>query len=228
MTTFTRYAIYFTPANSPFAQFGASWLGWDAVAGKACAHPDIGTLPVVLSEITKRPRKYGFHATLKPPFPLAEGVSEDELRQATADLSRQFNKISLDGLQVSRMGRSLVLMPTGHLEDLNHLASELVQKLDRFRRPPSKAELARRRKPNLSERELELLERWGYPYVLDEFRFHMTLSGPLPDKHIDAIKTALTAAISPHLPQTLIISGISLVGERPDGMFQLIDTFSLK
>lgn len=228
MTTFTRYAIYYTPAESPFAQFGASWLGWDAVAGKACAHPDVGPLPVVHSEITKRPRKYGFHATLKPPFPLAEGMSEDELRQATEDLSRKFNKVSLKGLQLSRMGRTLALMPTGHLEDLTHMASELVQKLDRFRRPPSEEELARRRKPNLSARHLELLERWGYPYVLDEFRFHMTLSGPLPAKHLDEIEAVLSAAIEPHLPQPFIINDISLVGERPDGMFQLIDMFSLK
>jgi putative phosphonate metabolism protein len=228
MTAYTRYAIYYTPTCGALAQFGAAWLGWDAVAGKACAHPDVGTLPIAVSEITKRPRKYGFHATLKPPFPLAEGVSEGELRLATAELCRLLNKVSLERLEVSRMGRSLVLMPTGHLEDLNHLTSELVQKLDRCRRPPSEEELARRRKPNLSSRHLELLERWGYPYVLDEFRFHMTLSGPLPAKHLDEIEAVLSAAIEPHLPQPFIISDISLVGERPDGMFQLIDTYSLK
>ena len=227
MTTYTRYAIYYTPPAGPLAAFGASWLGWDALTGTTCTHPDISTLPVPISEITKRPRKYGFHATLKPPFPLAEGVGEDELIQATAELCQQLSKVSIDRLKVSRMGRVLALVPTGNLEALNGLASELVRKLDHFRHPPSEEELAKRRKPNLSVRHVELLERWGYPYVLDEFRFHMTLSGPLPPKHINAIEAVLSQAIEPHLPEPFFINEISLVGERADGMFQLIDSFSL-
>jgi len=227
MTTYTRYAIYYTPPAGPLAAFGASWLGWDALTGTTCTHPNIGTLPVPISEITKRPRKYGFHATLKPPFPLAEGVGEDELIQATAELCQQLSKVSIDRLKVSRMGRVLALVPTGNLEALNGLASELVRKLDHFRHPPSEEELAKRRKPNLSVRHVELLGRWGYPFVLDEFRFHMTLSGPLPPKHINAIEAVLSQAIEPHLPKPFFINEISLVGERADGMFQLIDSFSL-
>ena len=227
MNTYTRYAIYYTPPPGPLAAFGASWLGWDALTGTTCAHPDIGTLPVPISEITKCPRKYGFHATLKPPFSLAMGVTEYELRQAIADLSQQKNKVSIDRIEVSRMGRMLALIPTGNLEALNGLVSELVQKLDHFRHPPGQEELAKRRKPNLSVRHVELLERWGYPYVLDEFRFHMTLSGPLPPKHINAIEAVLSQAIEPHLPEPFFINEISLVGERADGMFQLIDSFSL-
>ncbi|MCS0466276.1 DUF1045 domain-containing protein, partial [Burkholderia mallei] len=43
------------------------------------------------------------------------------------------------------------------------------------------AERAKRAAAPLSERQRALLAEWGYPYVLDEYRFHMTLSDPLDD-----------------------------------------------
>ena len=48
-----------------------------------------------------------------------------------------------------------------------------------FARPPGAAELERRRKAGLSAAQEKMLLRWGYPYVLDEFRFHLTLTGRL-------------------------------------------------
>jgi hypothetical protein len=43
--------------------------------------------------------------------------------------------------------------------------------------PP--AELARRRVADLTPRQDALLQRWGYPFVLEEFQFHLSLTGPL-------------------------------------------------
>lgn len=228
MTQFSRYAIYYTPPPGAFAAFGASWLGWDAITGDTRDHPDIAPLPLDISTITKRPRKYGFHATLKPPFHLADAVTEAELRDAIADLTCGLQKVTLEGLALARMGRMLALRPTNENRELNRLAAEIVQKLDRFRSPPDEQEITRRLKPHFSDRHRELLATWGYPYVLDEFRFHMTLTGALRPEYIDAVQTALSKAVLPLIPQPFVINEISLFGEREDGMFQLLETYPLK
>jgi len=43
----------------------------------------------------------------------------------------------------------------------------------------------------LTARQAKNLERWGYPFVFEEFRFHMTLTGPIVRDRRDAIRTLL-------------------------------------
>jgi uncharacterized protein DUF1045 len=50
---------------------------------------------------------------------------------------------------------------------------------DRFRRPLTSHEREQRLGAGLSERQIENLDRWGYPYVFEHFRFHLTLTGPI-------------------------------------------------
>jgi hypothetical protein len=58
-----------------------------------------------------------------------------------------------------------------------------VEHLDPFRAPPSEAELARRRRANLTAEQDAMLTRWGYPYVFSTWFFHMTLTRRLtPDE----------------------------------------------
>ncbi|MHA7357621.1 DUF1045 domain-containing protein, partial [Burkholderia pseudomallei] len=64
---------------------------------------------------------------------------------------------------------------------LRALAARALRALAPLRRPPADAERAKRAAAPLSERQRALLAEWGYPYVLDEYRFHMTLSDPLDD-----------------------------------------------
>src|SRR5262249_2220033 len=45
--------------------------------------------------------------------------------------------------------------------------------------PLTDADRARRNPARLTPRQRDYLERWGYPYVMEEFRFHMTLTGRL-------------------------------------------------
>ena len=41
-------------------------------------------------------------------------------------------------------------------------------------------------KSGLTDRQEALLTQWGYPYVMEEFRFHITLTGALDPAHLDA------------------------------------------
>jgi len=217
---FTRYAVYFTPPEGAFSAFGTSWLGWDATRGAAVAHPDMAGLPV--AEITETPRKYGLHATMKPPFRLAEGQDEAALRAAFAQFCAQAQPVLLDGLAVTALGRFLALMPEGDTAALDALAAETVRAFEPFRAPLSAAELARRRAGGLSPDEETRLMDWGYPHVMAGFRFHITLTGKRPESELPALRDILAAQVLPLLPRPYPIDALSLMGEDAQGRFHLI------
>ena len=76
-----RYAIYFAPdKHSGGWEFGANWLGRDEHDNTVLPQPPLeGISPLELTRITQAPRRYGFHATLKAPFRLADGHDETSL-----------------------------------------------------------------------------------------------------------------------------------------------------
>jgi putative phosphonate metabolism protein len=219
---YTRFAIYYVPPASALADFGAAWLGWDLIRGMPVEALEISGRGVV----TASPRKYGFHGTLKPPFRLRDGYDAARLAQSVQELAACTAPVACTGLKLSRLGRFLALTPTGDTAALGQLASVFVTQLDAFRAPPTAQELAKRRQRRLSERQDANLERWGYPYVLDEFRFHLTLTGKLPKDQIENWIAVLENAL-PALPEPFEINSVALVGERADGQFELIERFDL-
>lgn len=226
MPPYHRYAIYFLPPDGALADFGAAWLGYDTRSGANVAHPVLDGLAAGdIAAITERPRKYGFHATLKPPFHLAPGRSAQGLDQAARALAAQLAPVNLDGLALRRLGRFLALVPVGDTSALNTLAARIVADLDGFRRPPDGDELARRGLDRLSVAQRGLVERWGYPYVMEEFRMHMTLTGPMPPEQGARIESILAGVIPPTAP--VRIDQIALTGARADGCFELIRRYPL-
>ncbi len=221
-----RYAIYFTPEGA-LAERGAAWLGWDAAAGAARAHPSLSGLPRPVDEITARPRKYGVHATLKPPFRLAAGRSEADLDAALAAFAEGRPVVLLHGLEVARLGRFLALRPVGETGRLEALAAAVVEVFDPFRAPPTEEEIARRRAARLTPRQEALLSRWGYPYVMEEFRFHMTLSGPLAPDELERTAAVLAGHFAPVLPAPFVVDGVTLLGEDERGRFHHLHRYAL-
>ncbi len=222
MSEFRRYAVYYLPDDAGLAGFGASWLGWDVAGGVPVEQPEIEGI----AEATAAPRRYGFHGTLKPPFFLADGAEFGTLEAEVADLAGRLAPVRLDGLRLAAIGRFLALVPEGGTRALGDLAFACVRDLDGFRRPPDAAELARRRAAGLTERQESLLTEWGYPYVGDEFRFHLTLTGKLDPTTQARFSEALKARL-PDLPRPFDISSIALVGEGEDGQCRLIHRYAL-
>jgi hypothetical protein len=205
--TYQRYGIFFTPTDA-LAAAGAQWLGWDLATGQHVGTPNLSHV--------KRPQKYGFHATIKPPFYLA-------FEKLCADLT----PVALAGLSPACIGGFVALIPTGTLDPLAALAGRVVSDLDMFRAPPSETELARRRQSRLTHVQEAYLIKWGYPYVFDQFKFHMTLSGSLKGNALDPALELARSVFSPVVPSPFIIDALSLVGERSDGMFELIERRTL-
>lgn len=226
--SFLRYAIYYLPPpEAAWTRFGTAWLGWDMDAASAVDHPELPDLPARIDEITAAPRKYGLHATLKPPFRLAAGTTEQDLSDAVETLAARCEPLSVEGLTLTRLGRFLALCPDGPDAALNALAAACVRQLDHFRAPLTPAELDRRRMSRLTPAQDANLVRWGYPFVMETYRFHITLTGRLPDRTRAAVQSVLTDALTPLLPRPLPITQIALVGERRDGGFQTLKRFPL-
>ncbi len=223
---FQRYGVYYTPHPGALADFGKSWLGWDPVAGQTVAHLAVESLPQKISEITATPRKYGLHGTIKPPFFLADDTDADGLAMCFEALCTTLAPVTLDGLFLTQLGNFIALKIDGDQTPLAELADTVVLELDPFRATPNEVELARRRKANLSTTQEALLAKWGYPYVMEEFRFHITLTGDL-GRDVEATMEALDPHIAPLLPRPFKVESLTLVGETHDGMFHEIHRHAL-
>lgn len=192
MPPFPRYAIYYVPAQGSFLdQFGAEMLGYDAWIGTALPFPG-GVVEQVPDwrELTQDPRKYGFHATLKAPMAL-NGKKESELHGACADFARQPRRIPLITPVVSSISGFIAVIPEGRSDELEQFAADCVRAFDPFRAPLTPDDRARRNPSRLTPRQVEYLDRWGYPYVMEEFRFHMTLTGRLDETRREAVLAML-------------------------------------
>jgi len=181
-----RYALYFAPRNSSdLYVFGRTVLG---------RTPHDPARDVTTTEfhdqsrweaLTRQPAHYGFHATLKAPFELKPECSEEQLIAAVADFTLHNPAVELSDLTPNRLSRFIALTLSNQSQELTDFAMSCVQQFERFRSPLSAQDIQRRLAQSLTTEQISLLQHFGYPYVGDEFRFHMTLSGPLTDEADD-------------------------------------------
>lgn len=178
-----RFAVYYAPAReSAWWRAGSEWLGRDAESGETRVVQQPPELTRPLAELTVSPRRYGWHGTLVAPFRLAEGITQDDLLEDVRAWALTQRAFELP-VEAATLGDFVALRPANASgeENIRAVASSAVQTLNALRAKPTTAELARRLGAPLSERQRALLAEWGYPYVFDQFRFHMTLSSSLDD-----------------------------------------------
>lgn len=223
MMKMKRYAVYYAPPEGKFAAAAAQWLGWDLAHGRAL--PPVGVLDG--QDITQTPRKYGFHATIKPPFRLAGGVDLAQFCTATERLAASLQKVTLPVLKFALLEGFLALIPAAPSADLQDLAAEVVRALDPYRAPLTPAEIARRRPEMLTPRQRELLGIYGYPYVMEQFQFHLTLSGALGPDQTAAAMAAAQSHFAGVVPQPFILADLCLCGEDDLGQFHLLHRYPL-
>lgn len=227
MDQMKRYAVYYAPPEGAFARRAAEWLGWDAVRGVAVSGLPPAGLPEGLGDICADPRKYGFHGTIRAPFRPAEGVGRAEIEAAVAALAARLVPVVCDGLVLENLQGFLALTPEGCEAALLELGAAVVEGTDPLRAPLTEAEIARRRPERLTPRQRELLARWGYPYVMEEFRFHLTLTDRLADDVAGPVAAALAAHFAPVLPRPFGIAELCLFGEDGAGRFHLLSRHAL-
>ena len=223
-----RYAIYFTPRPGGFAEAAAAWLGYDAGTGRAVVQPRIAGLPRPLADLTADPRKYGFHGTIKAPFRLADGVTLADLMMAVRTLAAHLMPVEMPGLHMVDLDGFLAFVPDGDPAGLAALAADVVRSLDPYRAALTAPEMARRRPERMTPRQRDLLAIYGYSYVMEEFRFHLTLSGPMTDAEHTIVAPCAKAHFAGLVPQPFLLSDICLMGEDASGRFHLMHRYALK
>jgi putative phosphonate metabolism protein len=214
-----RYAIYFAPAlDHPLTALANGWLGRDAASGEELPQVTVEGLDAEdLAALTADPRRYGFHATLKAPFELANGTAEYQLIDAFERFAAERRAFTLPRITLGQLGPFFALIPAEESDELDSLAADCVRAFEPFRAPLSEADILRRKPEKLSPSERHHLETWGYPYVFEEFRFHMTLTGPTLDAQRDVLKTAIDAHFAEILDRPLAIDHLALFIETERG-----------
>jgi hypothetical protein len=202
-----RYAVYFCPAEgSGLDAFGREWLSIDSVPGVA---------PERFQALTSNVRRYGWHATLCAPFTLAGSTTYEEMRRIVAEIARGADPIELP-LQLDLLGMFLALRPSVDERHVKTLSEQCVLHLNALRAPGTE-EAWQRRAPHLDETELALFRDYGYPYVLDRYRFHMTLSAPASETEEQALRDWLAprlATLAPAQVDALTICREPAPGQR--------------
>ncbi|WP_373376830.1 DUF1045 domain-containing protein [Cupriavidus nantongensis] len=209
-----RYAIYLSPSG-PLGTFGNHWLGRDADTGATLPPP--ADLPAAPAEWISAPAHYGLHATLKPPFRLADGANGAMVDAAARELARR--QTPFDAALALRALRGFVAwtLADGGSPPMQALADACVLAFDSLRAPPSAQELARRVPDRLSDEERRMLDAWGYPYVFGTFVFHITLTGMLDAAGQRAAIAQLEAASGKLLQAPLPVDRISVFVQPAQG-----------
>jgi putative phosphonate metabolism protein len=212
MTGFPRYAIYFAAgADSALSRFGAELIGYDAYTGNEMPFPHEALQTASdWRDVTADPRKYGFHATLKAPMALALGKTEADLMAACATFAGKARPIPAIPPVVDSISGFIAVIPAEPVGALQQLAADCVRDFDGFRAALTADDRARRRPEKLTERQREYLDRWGYPYVMEEFRFHMTLTGRLDAERRGPVLEMLRARFATLGLDALTIDRIAL------------------
>jgi hypothetical protein len=206
-----RYALYFLPEkDSALDRLGRAW---------------IDSLP---ADLTAEARVYGFHATLKAPFRLADDQSEAALRAACAAFAATQAPLTEVPPALALLHDFYALPPGAPSTALQTLAAECVRRFDAFRAPLSQAEMAKRLRTPLTPRQRQLLDLWGYPYVLDEYRFHLTLTRRLAPAELPAVERVLLPLTAEAVAEPLAVRSLCLMHQPPGGSFSLLARYPLE
>ncbi|MCV9966242.1 DUF1045 domain-containing protein [Pararhizobium sp. BT-229] len=214
-----RYAFYITPdEDHPLTLAAARWLGANPFTGETGPLQAAGDFDAAeLAALTADPRRYGFHGTLKAPFPLAPVRNEAQLLAAFDSFAEECTAFEIPEMVLGQLGPFFALVPAGDCPALQALADETVRRFEPFRAPLSAADFSRRKPETLTDVHRGNLLSWGYPYVFESFQFHMTLTGPVPAERQAAMKTLLEQTFAPFIGKPLAVTSLALFTEHARG-----------
>jgi hypothetical protein len=123
----------------------------------------------------------------------------------------------------------IAVVPRERSDELERFAADCVTAFDAFRAPLTAEERARRNPQRLTARQCAYLDRWGYPYVMDEFRFHMTLTGRLDAARRETVLAMLRDRFAIIALERLVIDRIAVFCQNHSGQrFRMLKEWKLR
>jgi hypothetical protein len=120
-------------------------------------------------------------------------------------------------------------VPAEASDNLSLLAADCVRNFDSFRAPMTTEDRARRNPSALTPAQVEHLDRWGYPYVMDDFRFHMTLTGRVSTERREQLVEMLQQRFAALDLKTLAVDRIAVFRQNDAGSrFRVLAQFGLR
>lgn len=225
-----RYAVYFASAkDSPLTAKGEAWLGYSAWTGEMLPEPALSISRERWNDATSTPRVYGFHATLKAPMRLKDGIGEEQFLAAVKAYCQRTDPVIIETATIEEVGPFLAIVPAAQSDEVSGFAAAIVREFEEYRAPLLAEEVEKRLKSGLSDRQEAYLKDWGYPYIFEEFRFHMTLSGRLPQEERTAIRAEAETWFGNLLPGPLPLDQLVVFKQNASGSpFHIIADFPLR
>ena len=236
MKKYSRYAIYYAPPKgSSLEEFGRYWFGWDPVNAKLINNKHrINYLSRFgiknLINIDKNvliAKKYGFHGTLIPPFKLNKNYSTNTLFKKTEEIAKKFKRFKFYKFKLKKINDFYAFVQNKKNNNINKLSNRLVRELYKFRSPLTKKEIDKRNPSKLSKLQLNILYKWGYPYLMSEFNFHMTLASEVTGNKLYFELKKIEKNKEIILNEINNFDKIYIFGENQKGMFENLENFSL-
>ncbi len=215
-----RYAVYFCPAPaSALAALGRDWVSRE-LAAQGIPGIALSRWNAMLADV----RRYGWHATLRSPFTLSPDVDLNDLRRALQAVARSHAPFNLT-LRYARLAGFPALRPLGECRAANALAAACIEAVEPLRLPLAENDF-QRRASGLDAIETHYLGRYGYPYVFERYRFHMTLSAPASVEEERALQRWLSLRAS-MLPTARIDALTLCVESSPGAAFEPLERIAL-
>ena len=236
MKKYSRYAIYYAPPKeSSLEEFGRYWFGWDPLNAKLINNKHrinylnrFGIKNLInIDKNVLIPKKYGFHGTLIPPFKLHKNYSTNTLFKKTEEIAKKFKKFKFYKFKLKKINNFYAFVQNKKNNNINKLSNRLVRELFKFRSPLTKKEIDRRNPSKLSKLQLNILYKWGYPYLMSEFNFHMTLASEVTGNKLYLELKKIERNKEIILNEINNFDKIYIFGENQKGMFENLENFSL-
>jgi hypothetical protein len=236
MKKYSRYAIYYAPPKeSSLEEFGRYWFGWDPLNAKLINNKRrinylnrFGIKNLInIDKNVLIAKKYGFHGTLIPPFKLNKNYSTNTLFKKTEEIAKKLKKFKFYKFKLKKINNFYAFVQNKKNNNINKLSNRLVRELFKFRSPLTKKEIDRRNPSKLSKLQLNILYKWGYPYLMSEFNFHMTLASEVTGNKLYLELKKIERNKEIILNEINNFDKIYIFGENQKGMFENLENFSL-
>jgi Protein of unknown function (DUF1045) len=184
-----RHAVYYVPPVATlWWKLGSEWLSNSP--GVFDSIPEFrGIDRLRRKQIIRKPAGYGWHGTLVAPFHLRADRTHAEFSERLGTVAAHQRPFELEVRAGLLSGFAAILPEPTSTAPIDELAATAVTQFDEFRAPLTLNEYKQRRTSLRDPREIEHLERWGYPYVFDRYRFHMTLTDRLTPPEAKSVLT---------------------------------------